>query len=708
MDPSTDAGDARERYVIDGLALVRTVLDWIERQPDVGGDRTVYQILAGGSFSGFPWDLPDGALPNRFTEPDKLDGVARGIDVLADALDALGDLTMSEAVHQIVRGNHTRAAAVLSALAEGTAPPVPEIADSPRTGLPVTHRVLLQVPAQPAEPVQPPPGWTAVPPTPRSAVEPSLNAWLAGLLGDPATIRVRLRPPPGAASGPAVELAPPEVSVADLGLQPLDLLAIVGPGYEGGVADLTARVLDHRRPINLEPDQPVQPGAPAQAETSARDAWVIDTDRAPAWGPAIRSVSDVAGLLEAVGDLLGRTRPAVASDYAAPETTAVAGTGIDADDLATRVDRLTGQATEAALALARLLSGDQALTDDVLTGDPRAFLSAHDDVHLRDDPLLGRVLAQPDLFWGVRETWRSAVIAAGRFGVKSAPPRRYATRDQVCRELLEAAETGYVDLTARLQKATAAMAAPTAGEVSATARVDAARALLGEAAALVPRVGLDPIQADLADAADAPKAAPDELDGWLEGAAAVRSGAAGLADVLVLAEAAGRPALRATVTQLPHIDDEPWLGGALADPSTLAGRVSRGGVRRRCPPGGRRHRLGAAGGRMDRDRAVPRGDHRARRALRPAGRHRAAVRAGRSTAGPGAGRGSSPTSPRPCTTRSRWPATGIVEPEHLGADLYGQMLPLLVGEVVPKRSAVPLLRRLARHPRLRPEQPDGG
>ena len=62
---------------------------------------------------------------------------------------------------------------------------------------------------------------------------------------------------------------------------------------------------------------------------------------------------------------------------------------------------------------------------------------------------------------------------------------------------------------------------------------------------------------------------PDEVDGWLEGAAAVRRGAADLADVQVFAEALGRGAATGAVAQLPHVDDDPWVGGALPDPSAL-------------------------------------------------------------------------------------------------------------------------------------------
>ncbi len=249
MDPGADAGPERERYVVDGLALVRTVLDWVDGRPALGRPgryRSCRRQLRRLSLG------PAGLRGAAGSPIDKVDGLLRAIDELANAVDALADLTTAEAVHQIVRGNHPRAAAVLPAMAEGIAPPAAEIAESPRTGLPVTHRVVLQVPALPADPAAPP-SWTAVP-RPRAR-----RRAVAGRLARRAARRSDDHPgapgpPPGATSGPLRSHAPPEVSVAELGLRPLDLLAIVGPGYEAGVGDLVARVLDARRPNTIEPD----------------------------------------------------------------------------------------------------------------------------------------------------------------------------------------------------------------------------------------------------------------------------------------------------------------------------------------------------------------------------------------------------------------------------------------------------------------------
>ncbi len=692
VDPGADAAKERTRYVVDGLALVRTILDWIQgHAPTATG--TLFQVL-NARMDAHPWGVAAGALPPK-TDMDRLTGVLRGIDAIADALDALGDLTTSEAVHQLVRGNHTRAAAVLAALGEGTAIPHPEVADTPRTGLPVTHRLLLSLPPVPAEPVASPAGWEAVPMTPRAAVEPAVNAWLAGLLGDPALIRVRLtsdRLAPGAAL--------PEASVADLGLQPLDLVALLADGFDSAVGSLAARVLDRERPADLPPDQPgvVVSDGP---QTTATDAWRIESRRAAAWGPSIRSIADVAPLLEACADLLGRAKPARASDFAAPEVTAVAGDGVDVADLAVRVQRLLDDARRDAVALARLLGDDPTLDASVLATEPAVWLATlrvrqpgdpdaeHPSAWLPALDISGgtaeevaAALARLDGFWGRREAWRTATASAQHYGIRVGLPRRFLSRIQVGTELLQSAEVAFVDLASRCRAAGAVLDGAADPKPAGT-WTDAARALLGDAMTLVPRIGVDPVRAELETALDAGLVPAHEVDAWLEGAAAVRPGAADLADLQVLAEALGRGAPTATVAQLPHSAGEPWLGGRLPDPTAINGKVS-------VVVYGREHlpSAGASGTALLVDEwseSVPFREEMTGVAL-----HYDQPDA---------------TAPQailvavPPVLDTPWTLTDFaatlhdtlelarnrtVELEHIGARRYGQFLPLLVGEVVPR------------------------
>lgn len=697
VDPTVAVAEPT-RYVVDGLALVRAILDWVETNAATGTG-TLFQTLM-GRLGSHPWGTKPAALPPT-SQMDRLIGVLRGIDSIADALDALADLTMSETVHQLVRGNHTRAAAVLTALSEGTSIPHPEVTDTPRSGLPMSHKLFLQMPAVAADSVVAPAGWETVAMTPRGDVEPSVNAWLAGLLGDPAAIRIRLASDllaPGAAL--------PEASVAQLGLQPLDLVALLADGFDSALASLTARVLDLLRPPDLPPDQPGVAVADG-LQTTATDTWRIESSRAPAWGRDILSITDVAPLLETCVDLLGRAKPALASDVAAPEVTEIAGDGIDVDDLSIRVGRLLARARADVLTLGRLLAENPALDVTVLDGDPAVWLGGMrtrrpDDLGTEHPsawlPVLditngsmGEVaesLARLDGFWGDREAWREAAAAAQVYGVRVGLPRRFLSRIQVSTELLQSAEVAFLDLATRCRDAAAALDAA-ADPTPAATWVDVARALLGEGLTLVPRIVLDPVRSDLLAALDAHLVDADELDAWVEGAAAVRPGAADLADLQVLTEALGRAPVTGSVAQLPHVAGDPWLGGPIPDPTALTGTVS-------VVVYGAEHLpvAGASGALLLVDEwseSVPFREEVTGVALHYDQPDATAPQAILVAVPPVLG--------------APWTLTDFaatlhdtlevarnrtVEVEHVGASRYGQLLPLLIGEVVPNaaRSAV--------------------
>ena len=144
------------------------------------------------------------------------------LDTLLDAVDSVADLLLAEGVHQIVRGNPTRAAGALDVLNRGEgAAAEPEVVATPRTGTSLTNRALLLVGHDPP----PAPGW----PTDgvRARAEPRLAAWAGHVLGDPTGISVVVH------SGDVSET----IALADLGLGALDVV------YE----QLTPRLLRHAR-----------------------------------------------------------------------------------------------------------------------------------------------------------------------------------------------------------------------------------------------------------------------------------------------------------------------------------------------------------------------------------------------------------------------------------------------------------------------------
>ena len=99
--------------------------------------------------AGSRWDtttIPFGSsaagLPMRSSlEGQAIEAELRALD---DAVDALADLLVAESVHQVVQGNAARAGATVDALSRGdVAPPEVEVARTPRSGVAVTHRLLV-------------------------------------------------------------------------------------------------------------------------------------------------------------------------------------------------------------------------------------------------------------------------------------------------------------------------------------------------------------------------------------------------------------------------------------------------------------------------------------------------------------------------------------------------------------------------------------
>src|SRR5581483_443521 len=142
-------------------------------------------VTATGTPEGLsPRSVCDGLALSRMSRDDVHAALAPiGDPNLAPKVDAVADLLLAESVHQIVRGNPTRAAAALDVLNRGEgAAAEPEVVATPRTGTSLTNRTLLllghDLPAAP--------GWPAD--GVRAQAEPRLAAWAGHVLGDPTGI----------------------------------------------------------------------------------------------------------------------------------------------------------------------------------------------------------------------------------------------------------------------------------------------------------------------------------------------------------------------------------------------------------------------------------------------------------------------------------------------------------------------------------------
>ena len=181
VDSTAEITSPDARTVTDGLALLTTVqADLVQRGVTQNGT-LLSALVAGATYPGYPYGITaaDGttSLLPATTSPAALDLVLQALDRLADSVDAVADLAITEGTHQLVQGNHPRAAAALSALGAGTMPPRPEVVDTPTEATLVSHRCLLHLTPGAALPV----GWPVA--TARANAEPALNAWLGELIG---------------------------------------------------------------------------------------------------------------------------------------------------------------------------------------------------------------------------------------------------------------------------------------------------------------------------------------------------------------------------------------------------------------------------------------------------------------------------------------------------------------------------------------------
>jgi hypothetical protein len=232
---------------------------------------------------------------------------------LDDALDALSDVSISESVYQIMRGNYQRAGGLLDAVTRGDSAPDPEVVLTPRTGTAITHRVELLVLGN----LAPAWDWGQPGPNPRGSAEPILDAWVSGLLPNPANVQLSVTiTDAGGTSQP-----PREITLDQLHLSPLDVLHLASAGTQPAASELEQRIV-------------------AAASADPSDTVAISYQLPP--GSSSVSVPELIVCARAIRDLIGGARPLEPADLFVPEHQPVA----VPDDLTTRAQDAIQAATD--------------------------------------------------------------------------------------------------------------------------------------------------------------------------------------------------------------------------------------------------------------------------------------------------------------------------------------------------------------------------
>lgn len=455
--------------------------------------------------------------------------VERVLEAAADTLDAAADLAVAEGVYQAVQGNPTRSGATVDGLSGAPVPP-PEIGvvGTPRTGVGVTHRLLVLL----GDPVAD--GWAS---TPRALAEPRLEAWARATLPAPADIGIRAR---------FIHPRGKEVAALDrLTLASLHEAATPDdkedPGLRLGALDLVALADPHETPhrsaLELRLAALIELVRPA---TAADATLELVFERRPTWDEKRFGLVETLEIARQLRDVISRARPLAPTDLVPPS--AAPTTSVPAAELPKRATQATDALLDSINVLAKLRKSSQNTAK-------------------------------------IRE----ALFSADSFGVAGAAPA--TVRDTLgesaeaeterARELAELG--GQVDATlAELRRREDA--ARTLPSADGEARL---KAIFGERftvlSALDPGVGVKELFAAAAtpDGADEPAARA-----WLSRAARVRESTGALDGVLAYADAvAATKGNRALATlhvgQVGGVDGERWVALPRPAGDTMpGGRVS--------------------------------------------------------------------------------------------------------------------------------------
>ena len=439
---------------------------------------------------------------------------------LDDAVDAVGDILLTEGVFQLGRGNAERASAALHAAAQpsGT-PPELEAIYTPHAGTAVIHRLAVLLPGE----LSSTPGWNQPASLARrSAAEPRLNAWAARVLFDPERIRYRVRYL-RASDGHLFEEQERHLDDLVPAISPLDLVYAAAANAQSQLSEVEQRITYHAlrtRPNNVPADAVVRVLDIASNDEDADEIGIVEAME----------------LAQSLRETLTGARAVGPDDLSLPDAP-----GTAAVDVAEAESRATA-------AVSTLRSADTAL-GTAITG----------------------------------ETLRTALFGALAFGVPGAVPvSAFGDTAADRAELGVQAATVQAEVRRRIA-AVDGLTVPPASDVDGRVAYAVARleTVFGNGFRVVPRYQSPPRddrnQVNVSFPASGSLQGGDEQQviRWFQRLTRVREGAQRLGDLLLYADAlGGEDPARFEVAQLPATPGVRWLALPFANGTPPAGRVS--------------------------------------------------------------------------------------------------------------------------------------
>lgn len=245
--------------------------------------------------------------------------ILKEIETVADHLDALSDLVLSESVYQMVQGNYVRAASVSNAIAKGQMPKEVQICTTPRSGNVLTQRAMLHM-----KPVRLrsaythngngdnclynedlPRHWEHILPTYRTIAEPAINKWLGEMIGDPQLIRAF-----ATYNLNGVEMHE-LICMDDLGIQAIDLVYLLNAEEQQAVDTLNSLVEYYLR-------EHLQLDAEVTLHLNFKDRNDHLCKESEELTPSIKTFFEIQPLISSLYQLLSKSRMTDAEDYMIP------------------------------------------------------------------------------------------------------------------------------------------------------------------------------------------------------------------------------------------------------------------------------------------------------------------------------------------------------------------------------------------------------
>jgi hypothetical protein len=461
--------------VVNGLELLETAQEFVESKGGaVNAGDNLYQSLRNFEAD---WWTSLGNSNISSASAAKKDAMLKEIDRMADAFDALGDLCVSESIYQVTKGNYTRSSSIMDKLAKGDVPFDIEFPDTPRTGTIVTHKAALFI--ETIEGIDQPlteSGAGSIPLTgaalntainnadakpdlwnadftPGALAEPGLNKWVGALIGDPVKIKCLVQ---YTVENTTVSVT---VTIADLAVQPLDVLHLFGTGPLDGGAALNARVAAHARKNATLPT----------GFTGTADDLLIDiqyTVRDAGWNDDDYSFYEKTGYIQSIRELITNSASLAADDLLIPGIEEVPDAevrNLQPDELHVRVSNLA----------ARLQIVLDAFNDFFNT-------------QLSPQNATGHVFTHPEI-----DGLRSILNSAADFNIPGTLPDTAVSYNDVAgTALLNAADGAAKSIADRLKQSNPDMATGAntsiTPEVRVNALVEAAKKIMGRAFIVLP------------------------------------------------------------------------------------------------------------------------------------------------------------------------------------------------------------------------------